>query len=562
MGKKILDCYITVRWMGLLPDETHEAVTELIRHLSSLPFGHRFAIHWNIPSYPLFERKRKSIFDILKDRAENGDDVLLPMGYSGACHSLLVTEELRREIKWSLHNSAGSGLTDRFQSISSLFFPMAPDPFRDAAIQLYEEAGITHVLWLENQGRDTLFFDVENKRISETVQTICFPSADIGKRLRTLVKSRDSRLHILLPLFPDLKSAKSYGDWLVGVLHAVERRFRIETPCMQPLSTEHAYPESSKAHQIVVPFNRTMHIDLQKISGYRSKREIQAATYRNLLQSYGPYTRSKSRRKKTTSSPAVGRERQNIAAMSGSAAIYGEGFTAHFESGRFLGLQRPGSETPLPPAADSYCRFNGEKRAYRTIGTFSIEDRNLRGLREVETLEVQGIETPGSLRIDYFCVEDYPYLFINCWSRYPGVPGLWEMERAVPLEMTLITIEKGSSLSLHSLYPDGSRSHIRPQKPPWQQNMAGGLFCADCGGVFMCLGFPPPTIGYCAFRIEENETQYRLKAAPFQLEGEWNPEETAVFSLYVGLEEQLPASLPVFSDSLLKEIPRHRIILI
>ncbi len=95
MGKKELRVFLLVRADGRA---SVQSLASLIQALPPSP------VHWAIPSSPLAGPDSGAWAAFLNDLPERRPlDLVLSVGYTGAPHTILQLEELRREVEWGQH---------------------------------------------------------------------------------------------------------------------------------------------------------------------------------------------------------------------------------------------------------------------------------------------------------------------------------------------------------------------------------------------------------------------------------------------------------------------------
>jgi hypothetical protein len=149
---------------------------------------------------------------------------------------------------------------------------------------------------------------------------------------------------------------------------------------------------------------------------------------------------------------------------------------------------------------------------------------------------------------------------------YPEISGLHKITRITPFEIALFTFKKTAAPVLHSLYNDGTGYHIDLCDHTAVYNLAGSMFYLPLHDSHVIFGFIPhknPPVQSIQLRIEQKTHECFLYASFY---GTYNGEETEfydntreVFSLFIGIKDQIPKKIPFFPQSVLKKIPAYDI---
>ncbi len=421
MSLRELKLYIGIRWAERFNNLNCRRAISLLHALQSYSSGSTLPIHWNFPCQPLLE-KRTALFseliDKIKIRLHNQEDHILPMGYTGALHPILEIKELRREVHWCLHNPWHSGIQDLFSVSPSFMLPLVPDLYRKEALSVYLRAGFTRLGIIRDiDSFHTFRSQIETEEgpieLYSLLHHSIFDELDTGTLSRVFKKQESARLFLLLDLssYPP-KNATSEADIIRRFLDGLSRTYNLtfhhlltgiasfdrdiftpDNTVIQPEDDKYSYDLMDN------PATRSMMV---RVSSLRNQWINRAEYYREVLRRMAP-AKLKVISKDESSKPPVfpNPDRQNIAAMQGNIMLSGSLFTAHFTSGRLLGIEENESRITPFELSQSYLRIEGRDYPFSPVSAFSIEGGHSRGLRSIETVEGLNTDISPSLLTDY-----------------------------------------------------------------------------------------------------------------------------------------------------------------
>jgi hypothetical protein len=532
--------------------------------------------------------KRTAVFseliDEIKIRLHNQEDHILPMGYTGALHPILEIKELKREVNWCLQNPWHSGILDVFDVSPSFMLPFVPDLYREEALSVYLRAGFTRIGIIRDiDAFHTFRSQVKTKdgpmELYSLLRHSIFNEFDTGALSRVFKKQESTRLFLLLDLssYPP-KSFTSEADIIRRFLDGLSRTYNLtfhhlltgiasfdrdiftpdDNTVIRPEDDEYSYDLMDN------PATRSMMLN---VSSLRNQWVNTAGYYRAVLKRMAPAKMKVISKDESPKPPVFPKpDHQNIAAMQGNIMLSGSLFTAHFASGRLLGIEENGSRITPFELSQSYLRIGGQDYPFSPISSFSIEGENSRGLRSIENVEGLNTGISPSFLTDYIFVDDFPFLMVSIRVRYPVMVPKKNLSAVAPVEHYLARLEKDEFLTVWSLSKDGSRFMLTFGPTPMVRILAGSLFFIQKKGKGILLGFPPyrePSIGMCAFTVEKHKNHSFFKAAPFgsynQLNAEKHSGVEELFSYFIGTDNSCPDRIPHFPPNVLEEIPGHNI---
>ncbi len=530
MGKKELRIFLLVRADG------RASVQSLASFLPSLPSS---PAHWAIPSSLLAGPDAGAWAAFLGELpARRPLDVVVSVGYAGAPHPMLQIEELRREVEWGQHPPGDAARP--YRALPGVLAPAAADLLRPEALRLYATKGLRRIVvpaegcWsaasetgIEGARLQVLYHhsvdELAAERPGRLVERVCDGVLGLavdpasGRALRTVLDRLASRADLRYLRLDEPVTVAQPGPLA-------------PSPGSDPALRDRASSLSAfRTHRQAIEETASV---LQVLAGFRS--------VAGPARSVGVFPSAR---------------RENTAVMMGTVSLSDGAFGAHFDAGRLTGLAWNGrAVTPLV-AARSYAGPLHKPRPYEVVNAFALEADRVRGLRSLHRLAGES----AALSLEYFFVEDFPFLLVTGRVRYPRRRGL---ERVSPLEIVVARVPQGEGVKVHVLSRGEAPYEVRVADGDPPICLAGSLFWFEGSEGGLLAGFPPvkePALESVWLRIERVEAGSALFASFFSSRdrsGAFLGREE-LFSLYLGVAFETPPALPVFPRGVLDEIPYH-----
>ena len=608
MAKENLDILLGIRisLKGHSAKSVHilmHDVQALIHELGLDPLYRSIPIHWNFPCVPFLEGRHPLFADFIRrieDRCRSGEDLLLPMGYSGAPHPVLEVQELLRELKWCQSNPWKSGIRDVFGACPPSLLPLAPDFFRKEAKYLYRDSGFDRVGVILSSADFRSVAGLVSLRTGkpEILPVLQWVPTSTGKSSEgtSLVRSANQlrrqgidRIFLLYDPGACLHADNSIDrvEFFRRTVDALRKGFSarfLSLGDLPPPKTETDLPDDwneqvpcscfqpSNSVTITDPRIRRGLLSIRDIRKQRYRRRLD---YRFILETLSPsvyVTPAQISPKPLFPSP----NRQTVADMQGDVILSGQSFSVRFVGGCFHGLRSDNGQITLDLPTQSYLKTGNRVLPFESKGTFSIEDDDIRGLREIKGLRATAKRRMGkdvrvsdtgngsTVLTEYYLAGNFPFLLLTSLISYPRLENDGGFVSFAPLEIPLIELCRGERVTVWSLYRDGSSSKLVFQDRILPCVLTGDLFFFQKSGTGILVGFPPGrevSPGICPLKIERVNSSTLIKINPF---GFYNSRMTSgsrirqeLFNLYLGAAPSCPGRIPRFPGEVLKEIPDH-----
>jgi hypothetical protein len=523
-------------------------------------------LHWNLPLAPLAGAGSRAAAELrtrIKARIKTGADTVLPAGFRGAPHPLLLAEELDRELAWCRRNPWLPGAKSLLGQEPAHILPMVPDLLREQASGVYSRRGFVSVgvaLPLEQAVR-LLFARRGSYRflLAQTTGRAAFfscllppPVADPAR----LASLPDSLAVEQQPLFLLLEAgAEPAGPQLTSLLQALEARFVLE-----PLSLgrDELFPAGNAGAQPPCdPAALLSALDPLELNGPRllegaafaaalraRRRRKSEADLRAVLDTVSGAPRSSARnRERARPSP----KQVLIASMAGMVSLDGPGFAATFDDGRFTGLRRDGTQVLAGLPARSYLALHGKIQELQTESAFSFEREPESGLRSVLKARLPGTDGDIRLQADAFFRDGEQELELDFSLSFPVFAPGAVLEQLAPFELVLFILGRQEQAQVTAELGGGLVHQQTLAAEPACRLLYGTRFLLSplpARGPSLSIAAGSPETGplVLPLRVQRARGRHLLLANPF---GSYSPAPAVgfsgraeSFSLRIGLQEQ------------------------
>ena len=527
-SKKTLEIILFLRCSARKRENAAHDLAGVMELLSKKRLPQDIPLHWNLPVQPLLSEKNDGREDeedtaaaVLREiqrRTAANRDTLLPMGYSGAFHSLLTDDELRQEYNWAFRNPGRIGFEDVFGIKPMLMMPPQMDFLRPSARSFYNN---TECSWLvvpewstrkrdSQAGLQTLELLDHGNMYYLPLLDLAPPLDEALRPVKKLSKKRNGPLGILF----DFTRGNS-GDDLIYFYDLIDRiQQKTEVRFVQLSRWLHpdrrqalAHPESGFSIAPRVPGTMLPYISLPHNPAERVYRQ-EAGRKRFLIRQQGlelesePYREIICRVSSLWKQSETVENRPNpepyetpvdrtlIADMPGTVVIKESDFEAEFLNGRFSNIISKKGPLLTGELAASYINLEGKILSFDNAGVYSFESEAVRGLREALLLESPSGGSEGRLIIDYMFISEYPSLFISIDIRYPDLGGKSLINSYAPLELPLFRFDEDDSLTAAGMYPDGTQYSFPVHPAEAVYDLPGRRFLLTKNDINFTIAFP------------------------------------------------------------------------
>jgi len=519
---KVLELILIWRFSEKNPKLFQRKVQESLTTLSRHEMGERVQVHWNLAAVPFLSDESetgKSIFRRVADRCNLHGDSIIPMGYAGACHSLLTDEELKKELGWATTNPWGTGFQDRMGLTVDHMMPHQMDFLKTSVRKSYSDSHYTWLiappLFIPRSSEDLKpgsleFFDHGSFRAF----TLIVPAGAGSPHLYRLLKKSVSRLNGPVIFLLDFTYADEPAyvtellDTLVRLEPKTEIRFRrlresISGACRyQPDREDTGKPGHLRIPGTEAPLMPAPHEPVDRILAADAGRvrygilkkapyfDVRDEIRRILEESAGSSRPGKSAQISTETSAATPVERRLIADMPGTVLLKEHDFEVLFNGGRFTDILLHGVSALAGLPSETYMSVSDSVYRSEPQGTYSFEREEVRGLREILTLDAGQSVEPGKIITDYLLVADGPSLVVSCDISYPVFPKEILIREYAPLEIPIFLVDSDDVVGVRGFYPDNRWYSADLPAQPRVYELPGTLFQFRKDDILFTLEFP------------------------------------------------------------------------
>ncbi|MBN2533520.1 MAG: hypothetical protein JXB88_11535 [Spirochaetales bacterium] len=556
----------------------------------------RIPIHWNIPSYPYLEIRKRNIDDLvteIKTRIQNRKDIPISMGYSGGAHPLLTIPELEKECEWSLANPWNSGIKDTFGKSSNVMMPYTPDIWRAGALGCYEKNGFSFI-GINADTAGQLYFKNRKNLYQGNLQFFLYLplTSQFVMQCKKDVKKVLEETGYTLPLFFDcmyieeLVKIPFNFEPFTAILDLLMSKYTVHFTSFTTLpsfSPEFGNQYSFDRRDILPNYPLWRQNAIQTNDNRDlSLKTTTTTTTKDILQSISPlFTITgenwKSVNKKDDNANQVKsttlkiifppEDRINTADMQGHVTLAGNTFSVQFLEGKIRNFVYKKKKILTGEKVKPYIRFSGVDYVLKNMNAFSIAGDRCRGLREIRRIEIDEDEPPGSQLIDYIFVEDFPYLIVTSKVTYPYLPANENIEQLAFFELPLffLNTSRDQCVQLH-IYSDNTRETYSLKPEECTFSLIGNTFIFSKDSVPVIVGFPGgkgPDLQILNVKIIKHKKDLcfmiNIGGCYFHVPASRYSRVTEVFSFFLGVCSSLDEGIPAFPSQVLQEIPPNMV---
>lgn len=498
--------------------KVQESLTALARH----EMGDKVQVHWNIAAVPFLaddSEQGRSIFRQISDRWNLHGDSIIPMGYSGACHSLLTEEEFKKELSWAASNPWGTGFGDRMGLTIDYMMPQQMDFLNPSVRKSYGSSPHTWLiappLFIPRASGDLKpevleLFDHGSFRSFPLLVPAGAGSAPLFRVLKKSLPRLEGPLILLMDFTYTEEPAyiTEFLDTLVRLGPKAEIRFR---QLRESISGTGRYqneregtdePGRLRIPGIEAPLVPTPHDPVDRVSLVDAGRvryeilrkapyfDIREEIRRIVESSAGSSRPGKSAQLSTETISPTPVERRLIADMPGTVLLKEHDFELLFTGGRFTDILLHGISALAGLPSATYLHIAETVYPFEPQGAYSFEREEVRGLREVLSLDTELSSEPGKIVTDYLLVEDGPSLVVSCDIDYPVFPKQVPIREYAPLEIPIFLVDADDVVGIRGYYPDGRWYSLELPVHPRTYELPGTLFQFRKDDIVFTVEFP------------------------------------------------------------------------
>lgn len=532
--------------------------------LSSDPFFKDNPVFWNIPLYPVLEHEygaTANIIQVFKIRMEYTGDSIIPKGYTGAYHSLLMKDELEDEIQWSFSNPWVRNRLEEFNVASHLLMPSDVDFFRPDFKPFYHQSAYDWIITPAFPSHASFLCPItilshQKTKVVPAYNLIPFRSPSEKPPFKIIKKQMLSNIIICECTDGDIVNTLHYLSETVqklikkGTAVTFHRHVSIEHIQQLPPKQSIHHVKTSGAGELFqsLPF---IDFPLPAVPSFPSQRLSRHSSFKNRFQKLSPeplpgdqVNTGDGPEIHANNSAATDKERINkeilllssglkepseesggetpqqrnfLANMTGTTQINESNYIVELNGGRFQNIIIENKRILNDEPVNSFFQFE-ERDYFEQLTAFSFEDSSEeRGLREILQWSGSEAKKDGKIVNDYIFLGDYPYLFISLYVAYPVFHEQVTLSSFALFELPLFNFHKGEAVKVQGVYPDG-KSYTYFLAPEEQRlDLPGIHFFFTCKEASFMLVFPQHgeiPIEILPIKISREKKHYTLSINP------------------------------------------------
>jgi len=452
--------YLGLRFATADAGQTGRQAKRFLEEIERLEAKHPIPLFWNFPVAPVLEQRSRSsanLVSAIQRRVRAGEDRIVPAGFTGAPHPLLLPDELERELRWCYRNPWFPAVTNLFAAQPEVILPVYPQLYAESRTKAYSSHGFRtigipiplHRLFTtagKNKWTDL-------KPLTRTDYSLSGGNSEVNLRPITVVKPEEvtpERIEGLLTacgraacltLMLDLTDGNRENETaeaavLQRLLHLLSRHRKIQLHPIPAENLESTPPEIDPGELLkFLPgiAGDSKSKDWDRIEALRQKKRKTNLEMRELLKTIAAAVPSRTTGRSVGSGNRESIEITNIS-MAGSVTLIGVNRQATFHRGLLSNLIDHGEKVLPGEAGRSVFTLDGKREYLQTESAVSFDRRGESGLRS--TLYTRaGRQGKGvQVILDYYFSDEQAYLTVDQTICYPPYRRGVIME-VIPLEL-------------------------------------------------------------------------------------------------------------------------------
>jgi hypothetical protein len=437
-------------------------------------------LFWTFPVAPVLERRSSAnLVSAIQRRVREGEDRIVPAGFTGAPHPLLLADELERELRWCYRNPWFPAVGNLFGAHPEVIIPVYPELYAEGSTGVYGSHGFRvigvpiplHRLFTaagKNKWTDL-------KPLTRADYSLPGGNAAVNLRPVAAVKPEEVTPETIeglltacgrapcLALMLDLaggnrENAADAAAVLQRLLLLLSRhRNRKIQPRSFPAENVEAIPPEVDPGELLkfLPGagGDSTGADWDRIETLRRKKRKTNQQMRELLDAtaaaVSPHTTGRRARAGRRESIEI----TNIS-MAGSVTLVGVDRQATFHRGLLSNLIVRGEKAFPGEAARSVFTLDGRREYLQTESAVSFDRKGESGLRSTLSTRADRQGRSVQVTLDYYFCDEHDYLTVDQTISYPpfrrGV-----VTEVMPLELCLCSFTEGEPPTLTVEDPEG-----------------------------------------------------------------------------------------------------------
>jgi len=468
-----------MRFADCTHEEFYRRADRLLEEVGKLETRFPVPLHWNFPVKPVLEKQSRNAADVLgeiKRRMAQHQDRIVPSGFTGSPHSLMLPEELEREMLWCYKNPWFPGLKKVFELDPDFILPMYPDLLAEAAASEYSRQGFRvigvplsiHRLRPRTARITRINFEpfadsaytIARSRSKALLQPVVVVRS--AEEVSELISSmKNNNLFVLFdPWQGRIQSEPPGAGILAPLIELLTRHRKVDFLSFRE-KTRKPTPASinlTDLLNLVEPPGRLdepgVWAQVENLREKKRKTNKQLCVILESLSGTNPNNGLKGN-KVTVEADRNELEITNVS-MAGSVALIGAAVQATFVEGQFSNLVKRGKEVLAGKPAQSFLTVGAKRVVLQTESAFSFERGGETGLRSTLSARIGEKSQPIRVVLDHYFEGNEPTLRLDIEIHYPPIrQGL--LYESAPLEICLYSFTQDDSLLIEAELANGMR---------------------------------------------------------------------------------------------------------
>jgi hypothetical protein len=477
---RLLRLYLGLRFAGSDAGQTGRQAKKYLEEIEKLEAEQSTPVFWNFPVAPFLGqpgRSSSAAVAAIRRRVRAGGDRIVPAGFTGVPHPLLLPEELERELRWCYRNPWFPAVTNLFGVPPESILPVYPELYAESRTGAYSSHGfrticipipLHRLLPTTGKNRWTVLKPLTragysipggNSKVNLRPIAVMKPAEVTTEGIEGLLTAcgRADSLALMLDLADgNQENAAAQAEVLRRLFLFLSRHRKIQPRSLPVENLESEPPEVDPGELLkFLPGvgGESKNEDWDRIEGFRRKKRKTNLQMRELLQMIAGAFPADTTGRSSRTARHESIEITNIS-MAGSVTLIGVDRQATFQRGLLSNLIDRGEKVLPGEAGRSVFTLDGKREHLQTESAVSFDKRGESGLRS--TLCTRADRRGGSVRVilDYYFGDECAHLAVDQTIRYPpfrhGV-----VAEVIPLEVCLCSFTEDEPPTLTVEDPGG-----------------------------------------------------------------------------------------------------------
>ena len=451
-----------------------------LEEIEKLEAEQSIPLFWNFPVASVLEQRSRSsaaLVSSVQRRVRAGEDRIIPAGFTGAPHPLLLPDELERELRWCYRNPWFPAVTNLFSAQPEVILPVYPELYAESRTNAYSSHGFRiigipiplhrlftaagKIKWTDMKPLTRTDYSLPGGNSTANLRPIAVvkPAEVTPEGIEGLLTAcgRAASLALMLDLNDENRENETAeAAVLLRLLHLLSRHRKIRFDSFPAENPESTPPEVDPGELLkFLPgiCGDSTTEDWGRIETFRKKKRKTNLQMRELLKTIAAaspaHTTARSGRPGRRESVEI----TNIS-MAGSVTLIGVDRQANFHRGLLSNLIDHGEKVLPGEAGRSVFTLDSKREYLQTESAVSFDRRGESGLRSTLSTRTGQRDRGVQAVLDYYFCDEQAYLIVDQTICYPPFRSGVVME-IIPLELCLCCFSDGKPPVLTVEDPNG-----------------------------------------------------------------------------------------------------------